>query len=67
MSVAVGDKMDVLVVEVTPVSGGILLAFVAGGSEGGGRPGQKSSGKKGRRHGSGKKRVAKGQRKRRTG
>ncbi|MAK18087.1 MAG: ribonuclease R [SAR116 cluster bacterium] len=48
LSVAVGDKMDVLVVEVTPVSGGILLAYVGGGADGGGahRP-RKSSDKPG--------------------
>jgi len=76
LSVAVGDRMDVLVVEVTPVSGGILLAYVGGGSDGGGaRRRGKSAGKKGNRHnagkptgqGPGRKRKAKGQRKRRTG
>ena len=80
LSVAVGDRMDVLVVEVTPVSGGILLAYVGGGSDGGGaRQRGKSAGKKGNRHnagkpagkptgqGPGRKRKAKGQRKRRTG
>jgi hypothetical protein len=29
----VGDKLDVLVVEVTPVNGGILLAYVDGGRQ----------------------------------
>jgi hypothetical protein len=29
----VGDKLDVLVVEVTPVNGGILLAYVDGGGK----------------------------------
>ena len=76
LSVGVGDRMDVLVVEVTPVSGGILLAYVGGGSDGGGaRRRGKPSGKKGNRHnagkpagqGPGRKRKAKGQRKRRTG
>ncbi len=72
LSVAVGDKMDVLVVEVTPISGGILLAYVGGGSAGGGvRRRGKSGGKGGSKHnatkGPGKKRRAKGQRKRRTG
>ncbi|MEC8641276.1 MAG: ribonuclease R [Pseudomonadota bacterium] len=68
LSVAVGDRMDVLVVEVTPVSGGILLAFVGGGSAGSAtRPGRTSAGKRGGRLSAGKKRKAKGQRKRRTG
>ena len=72
MSVAVGDKMEVLVVEVTPVSGGILLTYVGGGSTGSNRPpGRKSTGKKGKRNtttqGAGKKRKAKAHRKRRTG
>ena len=72
LSVAVGDKMDVLVVEVTPISGGILLAYVGGGSEGGGarrrgKSGTKGGGKHNATKGPGKKRRAKGQRKRRTG
>ena len=71
LSVAVGDKMDVLVVEVTPVSGGILLAYAGGGSgSDGARPAHKSAGKPGhkrdRKHGAGKNRKTKGQRKRRT-
>jgi hypothetical protein len=81
LSVAVGDKMDVLVVEVTPVSGGILLAYVGGGADGGssrraGKPSNKPGGKhkskggakKGRKKAAGKNRTAKGQgRNRRTG
>ena len=29
----VGDRLDVLVVEVTPINGGILLAYVDGGGK----------------------------------
>lgn len=81
LSVAVGDKMDVLVVEVTPVSGGILLTYVGGGSDGGdARPARKRGGKHGTKSGpkggpkkghkkrAGKSRTAKGQgRNRRAG
>ena len=46
----VGDKMDVLVVEVTPVNGGILLAYVDGGgtAKKGGGPHRGKSGKTGK-------------------
>jgi ribonuclease R len=72
LSVAVGDKMDVLVVEVTPISGGILLAYVGGGSDGGNaRKARKSTRDKGQKHGhknkAGKNRKTKGKRKGRTG
>jgi hypothetical protein len=53
LSVAVGDMMDVLVVEVTPVSGGILLTYVGGGADGGGtHRARKSSNKPGGKPGS---------------
>ena len=46
----VGDKMDVLVVEVTPVNGGILLAYIDGGvtAKKGGGPHRGKSGKTGK-------------------
>jgi len=47
---AVGDKMEVLVVEVTPINGGILLAYVEGGNTKDGEPpklGRKSGPKSG--------------------
>ena len=34
VSFGVGDKVDVLVVDVTPVNGGILLSYVDGGVKG---------------------------------
>ena len=47
LSVAVGDRMDVLVVDVTPVSGGILLAYAGDGDNGrpARKPARKASGK----------------------
>ena len=71
LAFAVGDRMDVLVIEVTPISGGILLAYVGDGSDTGtgGRP-RKANGRMGHRHrggqGPGGNRRAKGRRKGRT-
>ena len=48
MALGIGDKVDVLVVEVTPVNGGILLSYVDGGGtarRNGGRGGGRGSGR----------------------
>ena len=48
LTLSVGDTIEILVVDVTPVSGGILLAYTGGGSTNRTRRAGKSSSKPGR-------------------
>ena len=48
LTLSVGDSIEVLVVDVTPINGGILLAYTGGGSTNRARPTGKSGSKRGR-------------------
>ncbi|MEC9142659.1 MAG: S1 RNA-binding domain-containing protein, partial [Pseudomonadota bacterium] len=48
LALSVGDIVEVLVVDVTPINGGILLAYTGGGSTNSARPKGKGGAKRGR-------------------